>query len=92
MQPFDHRPVRHADPEGQPATAEGLRGGRLLSQRQGMARVGGHDAHPELHPARLGAGDRKNTQRVNAAGEVCRPHRGKAVRFGPSSVLDDLQR
>jgi hypothetical protein len=67
MQIFDHRAVGHADPEGQPAAADCLRRGRLLSQGQGMARIGGYDAHPELYPVRLTARYGQDAQRIDAA-------------------------
>ncbi len=82
--------VRDAHAEGQTSPAEGLGGGDLLGQREGMARVGGHDSHSELDPCGLRACHREHVQCIDSPGEMHGPRGREAIFFGLSSLFDDV--
>ena len=62
---LDHQLVREADAEDEPAAADGLRGERLLGQRDRVTRVRRDDRRAELDARHLAAHDREGHERVH---------------------------
>jgi hypothetical protein len=89
---LDHRPVRYAHAERQPAAAERLGGRHLLREGQRVPRIGRHDPHAKLDTAGPHAGHRQHVKRVDAAREMHAPGGAEPVGFGVHYVRHDVLR
>ena len=81
-----HRPLRaRADAEAQAAGRDGLDGGDLLRDEDGVARPRGDDRAAHQHALRAGGRVREERQRVGAGAPTLQPDGGDA---GPLRALD----
>ena len=83
---LDDPVVRHAQPEREPAIADGLGRQRLLGERDRVTRLHRHHRGADLDAGGLGTDERGGRERVEVVGDLRDPHRGEAGVLGPAGV------